>query len=292
MSHHRTHQSLANALTAIVSILYLHASFLIALWFLFDTWIGGHTIPRAFGYAPERLQSADYLTVVSAIVGGSIGGVINGLRSALHYSRSFDHRHVWKYIAAPWMGAALSLLAYSLLTTTAAVLGGQIATGGDAQLLSTATPQLLSNFAIGALAGYGSKDAFVWLDAQVHKVFAVHQPVPDVEGTPARLAVSRIESESFQVGAVEEVPSGVVEAGTVLNQQPAPGTPAARGDAVDITVAVDPRRASAAAAGASPSSASSVRPVAAITSLAAPASTRLSSPAASAAPDADLLERT
>ena len=230
-------QSRIDFLTAIGSILYLHASFLVALWFLFDTWIGGHTLPRAFGYPLERLQAPDYQTVVSAIVGGSIGGVINGLRSALRYSHTFDCRHVWKYVAAPWMGAALSLLAYALLTTTAAVLGGDLAGTGGAQVVSTATPQLLSNFAIGALAGYGSKDAFVWLDAQVHKLFAVQQAVPNVEGQPTQVAMSRIEAEQLAVGAVAAVPAGAVPAGTVLNQEPAPGTTASRGDSVDITIA-------------------------------------------------------
>lgn len=241
MSAHRDRRSVLDEGAAVVSILYLHASFLIALWFLFDTWIGGHTIPAALGYSQQRLQSADYLTVVSAIVGGSIGGVINGLRSALHYSHSFDHRYMWKYIAAPWMGAALSLLAYALMTTTAAVLGGDIASGAAVPIEASATPQLLSNFAIGALAGYGSKDAFVWLDAQVHKLFAVPQPVPNVEGRPAAVALSRIEAENLAVGAVAAVPASAVPAGTVLNQEPAPGTPASRGDSVDITVAVDPR---------------------------------------------------
>jgi hypothetical protein len=248
MSAHRTHLSLPDTLAAVGSILYLHASFLIALWFLFDTWIGGHAIPRWLGYPPERLQAADYLTVVSAIVGGSIGGVINGLRSALHYSRTFDHRYLWKYMAAPWMGAALSLLAYALMTTTAAVLGGDI--GAGAQAPPSATPQLLSNFAIGALAGYGSKDAFVWLDAQVHKLFAVQQPVPDVQGKPEQIAMSRIESENLAVGAVASVPIAAVPAGTVLNQEPAPGTRASRGDSVDITVAVDPASIGVAAASA------------------------------------------
>ncbi len=239
MSAHGDKRSLLDGLAGLVSILYLHASFLIALWFLFDTWIGGHTIPAAFGYSQQRLQSADYLTVVSAIVGGSIGGVINGLRSALHYSHSFDHRYMWKYIAAPWMGAALSLLAYALMTTTAAVLGGDIG-GAAVPIEASATPQLLSNYSIGALAGYGSKDAFVWLDAQVHKLFAVPQPVPDLEGRPEEIAVSRIEAENLAVGAVAAVPASAVQAGTVLNQEPPPGTPASRGDSVAITVAAGP----------------------------------------------------
>jgi hypothetical protein len=233
---------MVDLLTAIVSILYLHVSFLVALWFLFDTWIGGHTLPKWFGYPLERLQAPDYQTVVSAIVGGSIGGVINGLRSALHYSRTFDCRHVWKYLAAPWMGAALALLAYALLTTTAAVLGGDLAGGSAPQVVSTATPQLLSNFAIGALAGYGSKDAFIWLDAQVHKLFAVQQAVPNVEGQPTQVALSRIEADKLAVGAVAAIPAGAVPEGTVLNQDPAPGTPASRGDSVDLTVAAAPDR--------------------------------------------------
>lgn len=240
MNAHDHRLSTIDAIAAVVSIVYLHASFLIALWFLFDTWIGGHTLPTAFGYSAQRLQSADYLTVVSAIVGGSIGGVINGLRSALHYSRTFDHRYLWKYMAAPWMGAALSLLAYALMTTTAAVLGGDIAGNAAVQTQATATPQLLSNFAIGALAGYGSKDAFIWLDAQVHKLFAVEQPVPDVQGTQEAVALSRIEAGNLAVGAVAAVPASSVPAGTVVAQAPAPGTPASRGDTVDITVAVEP----------------------------------------------------
>jgi hypothetical protein len=232
-----TRQARIDTFTAVCSILYLHASFLVALWFLFDTWIGGHTLPKWFGYPLERLQAPDYQTVVSAIVGGSIGGVINGLRSALHHSHSFDAKHVWKYVAAPWMGAALALLAFALLTTTAAVLGGDLAGNGAPQVVSTATPQLLSNFAIGALAGYGSKDAFIWLDAQVQKLFAVRQSVPNVEGQPSEIAMSRIEGEKLTVGAVAAVPAGGIPAGTVLNQEPAPGTPASRGDSVDITIA-------------------------------------------------------
>ena len=229
-----------NDLSATCSILYLLVSFIGSVWLLFDTWVGGHSIPRALGYDITPLTSADYHTVVAAVVGGSIGGVINGLRSALHYSRTFDSRHVWKYVAAPWMGSALSLLTYALLTTTAAVLGGQPIAGPSADGLTIATPQLLSNFAIGALAGYGAKDAFVWLDAQVHKLFAVETAVPHVAGRPERVAMSRIEAEQLAVGAVAAMPAAAVPPGTVLDQEPAAGTRASRGDSVDITVATTP----------------------------------------------------
>jgi hypothetical protein len=237
MHHDPTRQSALDLVTAIGSILYLLVSFVGAVWFLFDTWVGSHAVPRAFGYAVEPLASADYHTVVAAVVGGAIGGVINGLRSSLHYSRTFDSRHVWKYVAAPWMGAALSLLTYALLATTAAVLGGQPLAASPADTVASATPQLLSNFAIGALAGYGSKDAFIWLDAQVHKLFAVQQAVPNLQGQPEQIALSRIESEKLAVGAVAQVPITSVRPGIVIEQEPPAGTPASRGDSVDITVA-------------------------------------------------------
>jgi hypothetical protein len=225
-----------NDLSATGSTLYLLTSFIGSVWLLFDTWIGQHSVPGALGYDVTRLTSADYHTVVAAVVGGAIGGVINGLRSVLHYSRSFDSRHVWKYVAAPWMGSALSLLTYALLTTTASVLGGQPPPPAAADTLSIATPQLLSNFAVGALAGYGARDAFVWLDAQVHKLFAVEQAVPQVAGRPAKVAMSRIEAEELAVGAVASVPAAAMP-GTVLDQEPAAGTRVSKGDSVDITVA-------------------------------------------------------
>lgn len=189
----RTRHSAIHTLTATGSLLYLLASFVGAAWFLFDTWVGSHALPRAFGYAVGPLASPDYHTVVAAVVGGSIGGVINGLRSILRFSEIFDSRHVWKYVSAPWMGAALSLLTYSLLATTASVLGGQ-PVGAAADGASNTTPQLLSNFAVGALAGYGAKDAFIWLDAQVHKLFAV-QPAPNAAPQPKALALAHAEPE-------------------------------------------------------------------------------------------------
>ena len=138
-------------------------------------------------------------------------------------------------LSAPWMGAALALLTYSLLTTTAAVIGGQAATA------QASGPQVLSNFAIGALAGYGAKDVFVWLDAQVQRMFAVTASTPNVAGQPEAVAVSRIESRNLTVGTVATVPATQpATVGTVVDQAPSPGTQVSRGDSVDLTVAIPP----------------------------------------------------
>src|SRR4029450_9070178 len=137
----------ANLLAATSCILYLLLAFTGVVWLLFDTWIDAHTLGSWMGYDVSRLESRQYHIVVNAIAGGAIGGIVNGIRSALGYSSSFDSRYAWKYVSAPWMGAALALVAYALLTTTAAVVGGQAA------IAQGSSPQLLSNFALGGLGG-------------------------------------------------------------------------------------------------------------------------------------------
>jgi hypothetical protein len=229
-------QTSIDEIAGAASMLYLFFALAGGVWLLFDTWIDAHSLPRMLGYDITPLRaSAHYHTVVNAVVGGSIGGVVNGLRSALRFSKGFDHRYLWKYLFAPWMGAALSLVAFAVLTTTAVIMGGQ---GPAAEVGS---PQLLSNFAMGALAGYGSKDVLIWLDAQVQKLFAVTEAVPNVEGQPEAVAVSRLEARDLAVGVVEPIAAGAFEPGRVVSQMPSPGSRASRGDSVDLTVALRPR---------------------------------------------------
>jgi hypothetical protein len=245
--HHASARPAIDDLSATGSFLYLLASFMGAVWFLFDTWVGGHTVARALGYDVTPLTSPDYHTVVAAVVGGSIGGVINGLRSALQYCRTFDSRHVWKYVAAPWMGAALSLLTYALLTTTAAVLGGQPVAGLSADTVGIATPQLLSNFAVGALAGYGAKDAFIWLDAQVQKLFAVQPPPSSGRRANAAIARELEEAMSSTDGVALAVPA--VSRAAMLEHARANGPHASRGESLDLPAAPSAPRLPGALAG-------------------------------------------
>jgi hypothetical protein len=114
--------------------------------------------------------------------------------------------------------------------------------GGQAATVEPTTSQLLTNFALGALAGYGAKDVFVWLDDKVEKLFQVVKTTPDVQGQQEALAVSRLQAQNLTVGAVAAVPVDVTTTpeGIVLDQAPTPGTPIARGETVDLTVAVEP----------------------------------------------------
>jgi len=219
---------------ALLSVTYLLLILAFFCWQLFDTWIGQHILPRWAGYDVKRLDTPGFRLIAYTVIGGGLGGTINGIRSCLQYYHGFSQRYLWKYITAPWMGASLALLVYALIHSSVSVFGGGSTTN------EISTTQTLANFAAGALAGYGSKDVFIWLDAQVQKLFQVPQEPPNVEGKSEEAAKSQIQSAGFEVGAVTEIPQGDGKAaGTVVEQTPAPDETLARGAPVDITVVTD-----------------------------------------------------
>ncbi len=220
---------------ATLAVLYLLLMLGFFAWLLFDTWIDAHTLFRLVGYDLTKLSTPFFHLIAYTIIGGAIGGIINGIRSVLLYYKGFQSSYFWKYVSAPWTGAALAVIGFAILRSTVAIFGG------SASAAPTDTPQFLANFGIGVLAGYGAKDVFVWLDKQVSKLFAVEEQTPDVMGQPEPVAVSQIQAQSLAVGAVATVPAQTPgEAGTVVDQAPAPGTPIERGQPVDIVVGVEP----------------------------------------------------
>lgn len=221
-----------NRLAATMCMLYLLLSLAFLTWLLFDTWIDKHTFLTRFNYYdPKHLYTAPFHLVAYTIIGGGLGAIVNGIRSCVNYHPGFDRKKKWKYLTAPWMGATLALLVYALIHSSIAVLGGT-------STPNAGTSQVLSNFAAGALAGYGSKDVFIWLDAQVHELFKVTEPLEDLTGKTEEAAASRLHSANLEVGSVSKVPLKDEEKdGTVIEQSPSPNTPIDRGDSVDITVA-------------------------------------------------------
>jgi len=213
------------------SIFYLLMSLAFVGWLLFDIWIDAHTLARLLGYDLTKLQTPLFHLEAYTVIGGAIGGTINGMRSALLYYGSFNRRYIWKYITAPWMGSALAIIGFALLRSTVAIFGG------STPAVDANTPEFLANFGIGALAGYGAKDVFIWLDSQVSKLFAVKKDTPDVIGQPASMAVEQIQAQDLAIDTVEitEVES-VEDDGRVLAQSPKPGEPIESGQAVALEV--------------------------------------------------------
>jgi hypothetical protein len=164
-------------------IFYLLLMLAFLSWQLFDTWISRYSLLTSIGYGLQRQQTLRLIAFT--LIAGALGGVVNGLRSGLRYHQTFDRRHTWKYVCAPWMGAMLALFVYALLRSSISVLGGN--PGGN-----LGNTQVLSNFSVGALVGYGSKDVFVWLDNKVTKFFQVPpqsnavKPAKGASSSPAK----------------------------------------------------------------------------------------------------------
>ncbi|MBA3944933.1 MAG: PASTA domain-containing protein [Herpetosiphonaceae bacterium] len=215
----------------IFSIVYLLLMLAFFSWQLFDTWIGAHTLIGLFGYSLTRLNTPTFHLIAFTMIGGALGAIVNGIRSFLRYSNGFASRHTWKYITAPWMGGVLALLVYALIHSSTAVFSGSTTTDGG-------SAQLLANFAAAALAGYGSRDVFIWLDAQVEKLFKVPQGVPNVIGKPEEPATDTLHDHNLAKGATINVPRkhGEID-GTVVAQSPSPNEITTRDAEVDLVVA-------------------------------------------------------
>ena len=131
-----------NALAGDLCVSYLLLMLAFLAWELFDTWAGRYSLLRRIGYDLQRQQTLRLIAFT--LIAGALGGVVNGLRSGLQYRQTFQRRHTWKYLCAPWMGATLALFVYSLIRSSIGVLGGSSSS-------SVSTAQVVSNFSIGAL---------------------------------------------------------------------------------------------------------------------------------------------
>ena len=124
-----------------------------------------------------------YLLMAYTVIGGGLGGVINGIRSFIGWHadrRAFGRRYVWKYITLPLLGAVLAAMVYAFFRS------GLVAFGGNFTPNDNFANQALGAFSIGALSGYGSHRVLKWVEEQVNKLFKLTGTVgikaPDSKG--------------------------------------------------------------------------------------------------------------
>jgi hypothetical protein len=225
---------------AIGSMAYLMAMLAFFFWQLFDVWIGRYSLAWALGYGDQlaALQDPLFRLVAYAIVGGGLGGTVNGIRSVLNWHvewQAFGQRYIWKYVTAPWLGATLAVFVFALVRSGIAVVGG------DTPPQDSDLRQSLSTLILGILSGYGAREVFIWLDAQVTRLFKVNPPaereVPDLIGLTREEAETLLAAGDLRLGAVQEEDVEVAEAaGRVIRQMPVPPQMLATGRAVDVTV--------------------------------------------------------
>jgi hypothetical protein len=227
-------ESRYNTSLATLSIAYLLLLLAFFFWLLFDTWIGKNSIPGLARYTIPT-DARVYRLVAFTMLGGGLGGVINGLRSFLQHGSVFDGRFTWKYITLPWLGTTNALFVYALISSGLSVFGSSGATAG-------AQPsQIIAMFSVGVLAGYGSRDVFLWLDAQVTKLFKYEVMVPNLRYQSVEQAEKNLHKAQLQLGLIiEEERAGMPASGKVIRQEPESGSIIERGTAVAITLAVPP----------------------------------------------------
>jgi hypothetical protein len=220
---------------AIYAICYLLIMLLFFFLALLDIYSKQFRLVTAFGF--DKPKSPIFQLAAYTLIGGGIGGVINGIRSFLFWHcdyYAFHHRFVWKYITGPWTGTALALIVFALVHSGVAVLGG----GGNTGSIDLG--RALSMFSIGALAGYGSRDVFIWLDAQVKKFFRVSAAgkVPDLIGQKKEEAGKILKAAGMSLGDIteKEVDERGLD-GTIIEQVPVGGAEIKESKTVDVVIA-------------------------------------------------------
>ncbi len=221
---------------AIFSVLYLLVVLYLLFQALFMVWAedleGLKWLFNSTKADASHFSSPIFKLLAYAIIGGAMGGVVNGIRSFLFWHcdlHSFGWRYVWKYVTLPFMGAALALFVYALVRAGMGALGGGITTS------SLGAGHSVVVLGIGVLSGYGARNALIWLDIQVGNLFAVKLvTVPDVLGKSEEAARNLVEKSGLTLGTVEKEPSAKVD--QVLKQDPQGGAQIAQKVPVNITV--------------------------------------------------------
>lgn len=186
----------------------------------------------------DYLNTPQFRLIAYTVIGGGLGGVINGIRSFIvwHPERAaFGWRFIWKYITLPFVGVVLAAMVYAIIHGGIAVVGGSYVPGDDL------TTQSFSAFAIGALTGYGSHKVFVWLDKQVNKLFrtipAAAVKVPDLEGKTQKEAEDTLKECNLILGKVDKkAVDEPAKVDKVIDQTPAADSMISKGESVDIVI--------------------------------------------------------
>jgi hypothetical protein len=232
---------------AAISLAYLFAMLGVFTWQLVDIYSGRMWLLGKIcqGGTTTGLNQGTCLVMVYAIIGGGLGGTVNGFRSILVWHaerRAFGWRFVWKYLMLPPLGATLAAFVYALLRAGTDLIGGMAAPSPDITNTTNTAMHLFSAFAIGALSGYGSQQVFKWLDKQVAQLLKTSEmptsEIPDLTGKTEQAVKDTLRTLKLNLGSISKQPSADPnQVGKVVSQGPAVGTKVTVGSAVDITLA-------------------------------------------------------
>ena len=224
---------------ATFSVLYLLAMLLLFSWALFDVYHGQNRLLARF-FSEDTIYPDSPLCrlIAYAVIGGGLGGIVNGFRSIVNWhssKKAFGWRFVWKYVTLPWLGAILAAMVYAVINGGIGVLGGSIASGDES------ANQALTAFGIGALAGYGSYKVCKWLDDIVNRMFSTVKAdvlVPVLTDKTQDEADEILKASDLKLGKVEFVVySDDTKVGKIISQNPISSTKVPKASSVDIKIA-------------------------------------------------------
>jgi len=230
---------------ATVSIIYLIAMLIFFMWQFVDISTGQMLLLKwILDQNANKLNSDISRIIAYAVIGGGLGGVINGFRSILIWHadrRAFGWRYLWKYITLPLVGTALAAIVYASTRAGITVIGGNIASGdtaGSADFMA----QAFSAFAIGAASGYGSPKVFKWLDELVNRIFKISEiaevEVPELKGKTKEEVQDILRASELSLGqTMERTSSNASEIDTVVDQRPLARIKVPKASSVDIIIA-------------------------------------------------------
>lgn len=229
-----------DVIAATIGILYSIAMLIFFSWLLFDLCTDNRSLLKFLILQNvDILESPIFRLIVYAVIGGGLGGTINGIRSIIiwHCERAaFGWRFIWKNITHPLLGAVLAAIVYAIIRGGIAAFEGGLAAKSE-----PGGTQAFSAFAIGALSGYGSHKVFRWLDEQVNKLFRISPPteikVPDLTGKTKNEAEALLKEAKLNVGKIDYKPSedpGKID--KVVAQIPPSGSNISVGGSIDITI--------------------------------------------------------
>ena len=120
--------------------------------------------------------------------------------------------------------------------------GGVAVFGGNSSTSASNPSQVLATFGVGVLAGVGSPQVFMWLDALIGKIFKatsnkVVVTVPQLNGLTKKAVMAALQQAGLTLGEIKEQhQTDSAKIGKVIDQSPEKGKTVDSGSAVDITL--------------------------------------------------------
>jgi hypothetical protein len=144
---------------------------LLSFWFLVDVWSENFVLFHKLGILDAHLQDPIVKTVCYTLTGAVMGSTIFQIRSLFKFyitDAQYHSRWIGKYLSAPFESAATALVVLCVIRGGLALFGG-----GSPDMSQTNN---FASFGIGALVGFGMRNAVLWLDTLVQNLFILKEP--------------------------------------------------------------------------------------------------------------------